>query len=146
MKKLIFALFALFLAVAPVSGQVYSMLATTGNAADTVNNTSAETLTKQINGSYGEVTVQLTVTKISGTVAGTAVLQGSLDGTNYTILGYVNAQPADTANSVTNTNITTNVWTWPAGSSKYLYYRVTVTGSGTMSARVSAKIMVRKSG
>lgn len=143
--KIIFsAILALCLAVAPVQGQVYSMLATTGNATDTVVNTSAETLTKQISGSYGEVTVQVLVTKISGTVAGTVLIYGSLDGTTYTRLNNLGQPSAN--DTCTNTDVATQSWIWALGTSKYLYYRVTVTGSGTMTARVAAKIMVRKSG
>lgn len=148
MKKILIAiLFAFALVVVPVvsKAQVYDMLATTGNATDTVNNTSTETLTKQINGSYDNVTVQVTITKISGTVAGTAILQASLDGVAYKTLCYGPAV-VDSIPARTNVNVTTNSWTWPVGESKYIYYRVSITGSGTMSATVSAKIMVRKSG
>lgn len=146
MKKILIALiaFTLMAAVPRVNAQVFDMTATTGNTSDTVSNTSTETLTKQVSGPYSQVTVSLVVTKISGTVAGTAVLQGSVDGTNYQTLTYVYAQPGDTQNSVTNTNVASQSWSWPVGASTYLYYRVSVTGSGTMAARVTAKIMVRR--
>jgi hypothetical protein len=143
MKKFIFLIAFGLLGVA-ANAQIYDMLATTGNTSDTVTNTSAETLTKQVSGAFSQVTVQLTVTKIGGTVAGTSVLQGSIDGTNYVTLTSHYADPGDTANSVTNTNVATQSWIWDVGNSKYLYYRVTTTGSGTMTAKVQAKIMVRK--
>src|SRR5690348_8939429 len=40
----------------------------------------------QVVGNYDVVTVQVFGTKTSGTPAGTATLQGSLDGTNYTTI------------------------------------------------------------
>lgn len=123
------------------NAQVVAMKATTGNTSDTVTNTGTEVLSTQVNGYNEVVTVQLTVTKISGTVAGTAILQGSLDGTTWTTLNHASTTGNDT---ITLTNVTTNSAIWVVEPSKYLYYRVSVTGSGTMVARISAKIMARK--
>lgn len=141
MKKLIFFIAFGLLGVA-ANAQVYNMTSIYSQNSDTVVNTASEVLTKQINGVYSEVTVQVVVTKISGTVAGTVVLQGSIDGTNYVTLNHL-AQPAAN-DTVTNTNVASQSWIWAIGTSKYIYYRVLATGSGTMSATISAKIMVRK--
>ncbi len=142
MKKIAFLLAAFLLVGVSAKAQIYSMLATTGNASDTVSNTGTETLTKMVNGTFTETTIQVVVTKISGTVAGNCILQGSIDGVNYVNLNHL-GQPAAN-DTCTNTDVTTNSFIWTLGTSKYLYYRVKVTGSGTMSARITAKIMVRR--
>ena len=81
-----------------------------------------------ITGSYTNVAFQVVATKISGTVAGTAILQASLDGTNYHSVG---------VDTLTLTNVATNAHLWSAAPNKYKYWRVKVTGSGTMSASVN---------
>jgi hypothetical protein len=141
MKKLIF-LFALVAFAFTANAQVVVMKATTGNSSDTVTNTATETLSAQLNGSFDVVTVQLTVTKISGTVGGTAILQASLDGTTWTTLN--TAAIPQNNDTITLTNVTTNSCFWVIEPSKYLYYRVSVTGTGTMAARVAAKLLSRK--
>ena len=141
MKKLIF-LFALVAFAFTANAQVVVMKATTGNSSDTVTNTATETLSAQLNGSFDVVTVQLTVTKISGTVGGTAILQASLDGTTWTTLN--TAAIPQNNDTITLTNVSTNSCFWVIEPSKYLYYRVSVTGTGTMAARVAAKLLSRK--
>ena len=78
MKKLIFAAAFVFAAVA-ANAQVVDMKSTSSKATDTVTNTGSEVLTAQVNGYQADVTIQAVVTKVSGTVAGTVVLQGSVD-------------------------------------------------------------------
>lgn len=68
------------------------------------------------------ITAQVVVTKISGTVAGTLVLQGSMDGTNWTTIGS-GASVTDASNTYSfNSTV------------KWYYYRISWTGTGTMSA------------
>lgn len=104
-------------------------------AGDTVVNTA--TVNKQITASagYSAVGVQAVITKISGTVAGTATFQGSLDNTNWETIG----------SAFTMTNVATQAKLFvQSGGSPYHYYRVSFVGSGTMSASVRIYYVVRK--
>lgn len=108
-----------------LKAQVSPMLSTYGNAKDTVTNTGVNYVTITTTKSQNNVSVQPVITKISGTVAGTYYLQGSLDGINYvSIVG----------DSVTATNVTTNTKIWKESTRAYQYYRIGYTGSGTMVA------------
>lgn len=136
MKKIL-----LVLVLFTVSYSIKAQTLMTGSA-DTVTNTATKTNYLQLKESFGTVTIQTTVTKISGTVAGTITLKGSLDGTNYATI--------DTLACVTNKNTfaTTNVASQSTAfivdHSPYLYYMVSYTGSGTMSASISSYILGRK--
>ena len=141
MKKLIFAAAFVFAAVA-ANAQVVDMKSTSSKATDTVTNTGSEVLTAQVNGYQADVTIQAVVTKVSGTVAGTVVLQGSVDGSNYVTLT-TTALPGGN-DTCTLTNTATQSFNYAVGQSKYLYYRVRVTGSGTMVAIINAKLLARK--
>lgn len=124
--------------LAPTSkatAQVSSMVSEYSLTSDTITNTGTAYLYAKVNGYYG-VSIQITVTKISGTVAGTTVLQGSLDGTNWNTI--------TTEDTLTHTNVSSQGYLWTFVNSPYLYYRVYSTGSGTMSALITAKIMYRK--
>lgn len=88
-------------------------------------NTGADTATIKTPGAYANVSIQPVVTKVSGTVAGKAFVWVSLDGANYTKL---------TTDSMVLANQTTNTHIFTIGASKYLYYRVITTGTGTMGA------------
>jgi len=140
MKKII-AIVGLFVAIATASeskAQVQTMTASTY----TVTDTGVINLGLKLNEYWETVTVQYVGTKLGGTVAGTSVLQGSVDGTNYETIAA--RMFLDSLNSYTNTNITTNTKIWELRHSPYLYYRVACTGSGTMSLRVSAFVLPRK--
>jgi len=103
-------------------------LATTtafGATIDTVDNTEqhvttpANGLTNNWNAGF---TAQVNVLKISGTVGGTLALQGSMNGTDWVTIGNA-ATPTDaSANYSFNT------------TAKWYYYRISYTGTGTMSA------------
>lgn len=109
---------------------VPKLLTTTahGLALDTVDNTeqhvttTAEGLIK--NWKTG-VTAQVVVTKISGTVGGTIALQGSMNGTDWTTIG--SAATATDASGTYSFNSTV----------RWYYYRISWTGTGTMSASFS---------
>lgn len=111
------------------------MPASNGLPVDTVSNTGTETWTLKVPGFQKVVSVQWVATKISGTVAGSVVFQGSLDGTNWdTVLLVPAYSPTDVA---TQTKIFTH------DDSKYLYYRVQWTGAGTMSASARCYLLAR---
>lgn len=86
-------------------------------------------------------TIQVNVTKISGTVGGTISLLGSLDGTNFKALNTVETQTALATITATDA---TNVYHWRLTGGPFLYYRVSWTGTGTMSASLSAKVYREK--
>jgi|SRR5882724_11696478 len=97
-------------------------------AGDTIVNTATVNKAMPVmTAGYEAMAVQVVVTKISGTVAGTVTPQVSLDNTNWITL------PGGSA--YTNTDITTNstIWYFNAGV-PWQYFRLKATGSGTMSA------------
>lgn len=140
MKKYIFLLIG-FVASLTVSAQVadfYNPLGT-NLTIDTVTNTGTSYVTSRklsdLSASY--TTIQVNVTKISGTVGGTISLQGSLDGTNFKALNTAETQTALATITATDA---TNVYHWRLNGSPFLYYRVSWTGTGTMAASFGAKI------
>jgi len=111
------------------------MLGSNGLAIDSVSNTGSETWTLKVPGFQKTVAVQFIATKISGTVAGTVTLQGSLNGTSWSA---VPGQSTFTATDVASQNTL-----WKIDSSGFLYYRVSWTGTGTMSASARAYLLAR---
>lgn len=105
---------------------------------DTVTNTGTGAVYINLLSAYSNVSIQPKVTRISGTMNSnsTPKLQGSLDGTNYyDIVG-------DTLH-ITNT-ASPIVDDWLLTSQGYKYYKVTWTGTGTMSAKLEAIIYTVK--
>lgn len=140
MKKLIMVLFAVMLGIA-AHAQVQDLYQALGTRVtrDTVDNTATVYLTTPLVSPAPAITttIWVAVTKISGTVGGTITLQGSLDGTNYKAayaLNTVTALAAFTATDATNT------YHWIVTGSPYRYYRVSWTGTGTMSASFVAQM------
>jgi len=92
-------------------------------AGDTIVNTgTAAKILKTTGGASGAV-IQVVLTKLSGTGAGTVQLQSSLDGTNYVNVG--------SAYTITNVATQSTIFTVTAPIPKYL--KVLATGSGTES-------------
>lgn len=112
-------------------GAINNMLSNYSNASDTCVNTGTAYLDYTITGVYQQVSVQVVLTEISGTSAGTVILQASLDGTNYNAVGADTLSTADVASQ-------SHVFIVP--NTPYKYWRVLQTGSGTMSSIISAKI------
>lgn len=130
MKKFILiAILGLFSFAA--DAQVTNMVSRYSNTTDTVANTDTKYMYVTVTASHENVSIQPVITKVSGTVAGTYFVQGSLDGTNYVS----NIVASD---SVTATNVTTNTVVWVLDSKAYKYYRVGYTGSGTMNATLKS--------
>ena len=71
MRKFIIAIAFLLVGVS-AQAQNYTLTSIYGGTSDSVTNTETTVLTKAISGA-GTVTVQLNITKISGTAAGTAI-------------------------------------------------------------------------
>lgn len=103
---------------------------------DTATNTGTTYLQITLNNYYEKVSFQPVVTKISGTAGGTVTLQGSIDGTNYVTVNtsYSTAQTMSVSNTTTNTALLT------VTSSPYRYYRLSYTGTGTMSCTLKGYV------
>lgn len=132
MKHFLFLLVAVM--ALTVSTQLQAQTALTP-VTDTLTDAGTRNLTIKISGAYNDVlTFQLNVVKINGTTAGSAYVQGSLDGVNYFTL------PGTDTLTLTNGN---NFKGWVAGKSNYLFYRVHVVGSGTQSTQLKAWALFR---
>lgn len=145
MKKFIF-LFVALLGIATISqGQVYSFVSpfAASNGVDTVTNTGTAYLSTVAISPAPAVTttVWVAVTKISGTVGGTITLQGSIDGTNWKALNTPNTATALATFTAADASAT---YHWIISGSPMPYYRVSWTGTGTMSASFTAKLFRSK--
>lgn len=101
-----------------------------GNALDTVDNTETHVTTTWGPGAWdGGITAQVVVTKISGTVGGTLGLHGSMNGTNWTLIGSATTPSDASANYSFNTTV------------GWAYYRISYAGTGTMSASMRCFIL-----
>lgn len=96
-----------------------------GLVLDTVTNAGTETWTLKVPGYKKVVAAQVVITKISGTLGGTVTLQGSLNGVNFVAI------PSQT---YTATDVASQSAIFTLDNSKYVYYRISWTGTGTMSA------------
>lgn len=132
---------------------------TYGGVTDTVVNTASITKFIKVQNSNSDISIQVVVTKISGTVAGTIVPVASNDGVNFVVI----SRPSIAAttlrpsysDTMTATNVTTNTKIYKfskaaatdGGTSEfgpYLYYGIKYTGSGTMSAKFTGFAVGRK--
>lgn len=118
----------------------YPLLSNVSISSDTTTNAATSYLTLPVSQWYNTVTIQSVITKISGTVGGTATLQGSNDGTNFNT---VSAAYAD-AVSYVPTDQATNTKIFVITGSPYRYYRISYTGTGTMSASHKAYLLPNK--
>lgn len=127
MKKVLFLLIMLFSTLSFSQGVVTAMKSNYNLVSDTAVNSGTAYVDLQVQKVNSYITAQAVVTKISGTVGGNVFLQGSLDGTNFKNVG---------ADTLTNTDQTTNTKIFVLDGNPYLYYRLLLTGSGTMSATI----------
>jgi hypothetical protein len=104
-------------------------------AGDTVVNTATVNKSFTVTAGYSAAGVQIVLTKISGTVAGTTKLQGSLNGTNWEDIG----------SAFTHTDVASQAKLFTVtGGMPYTYLRTTSVGSGTMSAQIRIYYVLRK--
>lgn len=106
----------------------------------TTTNTGTSYLSLPLSLWYNTVTIQSVVTKVSGTVAGTVTLQGSIDGTNYVI---VSSSYADVT-SYSPTDVATSSKLFVVTGSPYKYYRLSYAGAGTMVATHRGYVLPNK--
>jgi hypothetical protein len=90
-------------------------------------NTNADTsyLTVKLTGFYDVLSFQAVQTKTSGEVAGYAVLQASIDGSNYVDIS---------ADSLTLADVAVNTKMWTLTNSPYTHYRIAMRTSNGVSA------------
>lgn len=120
MKKLLFLL-SFTLALAFVTEQSHAqLLKTVVPVKDTCVNSDNTTITVTPT-SNQVVAFHFRCVKVSGTVGGSAKLQGSIDGTTWT----------DVGSSYTITDIATNVAVFEPSKLSYTRYRILVTTTGT---------------
>ena len=110
---------------------------------DTVTNTTQSFIAVGTFTSELPFAVQLLATNLTGTTAGTAVLEGSLDGTTYVpILDETNllkAYPNDTM-----TIVDAAASTWIVLDNKYYKYRINVTPTGSHTTKLTGKVYYKK--
>lgn len=140
--KRMFCLLA-FVAVAATSSAQVSFKSTYDATHDTVKVTNGETAVLQVRngGPATSTTIVVVVNEVSGTTGGTITLQGSLDGTTWKALNTPNTTTAMA--TITATDVATNSYHWWLSANPFPYYRVSWTGTGTMVATASAKILSR---
>lgn len=132
MKRILFLL-TLFAVVSATQAQS-TFRQTTSNPTGAIINTASDTMFIQVNKDYTSVGIQPVITKATGTMAGTAVLYGSLDGVNYVAAG----------DTLTLTNSTVNSAVWSLTNPTYSYYRIIVGGATTVTGTASAILVGRR--
>lgn len=127
MKKLFSLLLALFV-VASCFAQA-SFTPTSFNPTSGITNTSVDTSYYTLSKSYTHVCIQPTVTKATGTMAGWAVLEYSVDGANWVLTG----------DTLALSNVTTNTTVWNKITAAR-YFRIRTGGATTVTGTVLHKI------
>lgn len=136
MKKLI-TIILLFMAIGVKAqsntGYFSSANAATKNGTDTVVNTQSKVQSLVLPGYWDILTIQVNVSKISGTVGGTLQLYGSIDNDNTVPIG--------SPDTVINAS---NVYSFHVNPSLYPYYFIKLNGTGTMNASFKSFWLARK--
>jgi hypothetical protein len=114
----------------------------TSYASDTVTNTgTAVLLSPVISGGGTSVAIVVKVIEISGTTGGTFLLEGcnTCDGNDWATVNL--AGTATSSGSHTISDVASKAYSWWFHGSPFRRYRITHTGTGTMSARDFATIV-----
>lgn len=159
MKKYI-VLFLLSLLTITAQAQIVTLMGSDANT-DTVTNAGTTYLTTPVNAlngmTAGAYRIQLDISNVSGTTAGTCILQGTIDGTNWENV-YKSTRGTDgihcdsltIAAATTHTyDILPNVSKYDAGTAttkvgnagRYLRLRLKFVGTGTQVSIVKAKLI-----
>lgn len=110
---------------------------TKSNPTGAVVNTGADTSSAQLGGLYETLLISPVVTKVSGTVAGKAILQVSINGGAGT-------WSSPTGDTLTLADQAVNFANFKLPKDPFLFYRVITTGTGTMSATVTVPYVGKK--
>lgn len=141
--KNLFSIFVLLMVVTISPAQTFRITNGVGNFKSNVNHHVTDTITNAVtkfqyaivDGFQDVITVQPTITKVSGTAAATVKLQGSVNGVSYNDVG----SPA----SYTVTDVTTQSIAFTVTNSPYKHYRLSIVPTGTQSLRVTTPVIVR---
>lgn len=107
---------------------------------DTVTNTGLGAMYSKVQTGEGYVTIQVNVQKVSGTVAGTITLYGSIDGINYSALNTEETQTALATKALAD-NAGTTAYHWRLKASPFSYYQVGTAGGTTCVYYMSGLIL-----
>lgn len=137
MKKIFVLLMAFTIFTAISASAQTSLYGTNGYTRDTVTNTGAKVLFTRVIGNPTTVTIQVDITKTSGTLGGTLIPVASNDGVTYYDISNLTTETRDTAYTVTNTASQGYAYKCKAG---YRYYGVKWTGTGTMAGSFTGSL------
>lgn len=144
MKKIIFIIFAVMLSlgVSAQQGASNTVSVDTLQGAETVNFALSTTFTQKYN-----LVIQALCTQLGGTSDGTLTLYGSVDGTSYSFINFVNtnvgvASPKASITGADLNQITiTNglVASWVLYDSPYRLYRIVGAGTSGDTTKITIK-------
>jgi hypothetical protein len=106
-----------------------------------VTNTGTGTATLAVVSGKPHVSILATFTKTSGTLGGTATLQGSIDGTTYETIP--TGATLGGASTYTVTDTASQKASFTVKNNAYNYYRISWTGTGTMVGTMSAILLTK---
>lgn len=133
MKKLYILLFALVAMAATTQAQ---FVKTATGSGDSITNTGTKYLTATADGNTIAAAIQVIFTKTSGTAAGKATIEYSIDGTNYDRVN---------KDSLNIQNVASQFKIWPITlPNSYKYWRIKVVGSGTSRYILTSSYFYRK--
>lgn len=133
MKKFLFLSLVLTFVLGAITETKGQAIAMTGS--DTVVNAATVSCSTRLIGTPTAVSIQVILTKISGTVNGYTTLYGSLDGSTWVLLDTM----MDATDQATNSAIYV-----VSNPGAYVYLQARHLGVGTMSAILAPKILIRK--
>lgn len=141
----LFSLLILFAITVNVVHAQTEFSKTTTNSTGRITNTGTDTLYYKLPGYWKKVGIQPYAIKDSGTVAGSAILQGAISSTNSTsATGWTGVRKWIPIDTLTFSNQAVNSTKWEYTEPVFLFYRILMTGSGTMEAKGGATIVTRK--
>lgn len=155
MKKLLFfiAFIAAFTAAKAQYSEPFQMKSSTGYDADTLVDANTKYLyytiggvQQALKGVLATTSVQVSVVKMTGTVAGTVIVESSLDGAvwNNVYTSYISGGSAIYNLNFGLSDVADQAFRFNLPNWADLYIRVKYVGSGTMTAKIAAKLFVRK--
>lgn len=135
MKKFILIASMLF-TVTALQAQTETMTSQYSSSVDTVTDAGTKYMYSVKAKNKVPALIVFSATKISGTVAGTATLEASVDGSTW----YSYYGSKDSTYSFTLTNVSSQAYRWEIPQLNDLYVRVKVVGSGTMATKIYATV------
>lgn len=144
MKKYILIAILFVFAAGVANAQVITLKSSAypANSLDTVTNTATKTLdfgtAAKVVGKHNALVVA-TVTEISGTTAGSVILEASSDGSNWYSV-YSSKDSVYTFSPADQT--AAQSFAFQIDNALHSYYRLSYTGVGTMSAKIAGRVVI----